>query len=178
MYTPTEEHQQIHTFYLIRHYVTPSPRGRHITVGIGSTVLLYQPREAGFHRVAISSTCGGFHPTESDFFDEHFREKMIVPRVFADGEDTHSLRLKSELFDLRSGYANRFPCASHAETRCEMGVAPSDTPKKKSTPYQRSAKSVKKPKPRGVNLGGVWSCYPDSDRGPHPYQGCALPAEP
>ena len=22
-----------------------------------------------------------------------------------------------------------------------------------------------------------WSCYPDSDRGPHPYQGCALPTE-
>ena len=23
----------------------------------------------------------------------------------------------------------------------------------------------------------LWSCYPDSNRGPHPYQGCALPAE-
>ena len=22
-----------------------------------------------------------------------------------------------------------------------------------------------------------WSCYPDLNRGPHPYQGCALPAE-
>ena len=22
-----------------------------------------------------------------------------------------------------------------------------------------------------------WSCYPDSNWGPHPYQGCALPAE-
>ena len=29
-----------------------------------------------------------------------------------------------------------------------------------------------------ASVGGVWSCYPDSDRGPHPYQGCALPAEP
>ena len=24
----------------------------------------------------------------------------------------------------------------------------------------------------------VWSCYPDSNWGPHPYQGCALPTEP
>ena len=101
-------------------------------------------------RSGISSTCGGFHPTESDFFDEHFREKMIVPRVFADGEDTHSLRLKSELFDLRSGYANRFPCASHAETRCEMGVAPSDTPKKEKHSLLKERKRHKKTKaPRG-----------------------------
>ena len=28
-------------------------------------------------------------------------------RVFAKGEDTHTLRLKSELFDLRVGYVNR-----------------------------------------------------------------------
>ena len=32
--------------------------------------------------------------------------------VFAGGEDTHSLRLKSELFDLRSGYANPARSAS------------------------------------------------------------------
>ena len=31
--------------------------------------------------------------------------------IFAFGEDTHSLRLKSELFDLRSGYANPAPLA-------------------------------------------------------------------
>ena len=33
--------------------------------------------------------------------------KICGSWVFACGEDTHSLRLKSELFDLRSGYANQ-----------------------------------------------------------------------
>ena len=31
--------------------------------------------------------------------------------------------------------------------------------------------------PMGVLLS-CWSCYPDSDRGPHAYQACALPTEP
>lgn len=32
---------------------------------------------------------------------------MSAGRVFASGEDTHTLRLKSKLFDLRVGYVNR-----------------------------------------------------------------------
>ena len=28
------------------------------------------------------------------------------------------------------------------------------------------------------NATRLWSCYPDSNWGPHPYQGCALPTEP
>ena len=44
--------------------------------------------------------------------------------------------------------------------------------------HRNATKSYKKPKPQSVTSGVVWSCYPDSDRGPHPYQGCALPAEP
>ena len=43
------------------------------------------------------------------------KTKSLVIRsfagIFAFGEDTHSLRLKSELFDLRSGYANPAPLA-------------------------------------------------------------------
>ena len=38
------------------------------------------------------------------------------------------------------------------------------------------AYSKRKPsKPEGFE--GFWSCYPDSNWRPHPYQGCALPAE-
>ncbi len=31
--------------------------------------------------------------------------------------------------------------------------------------------------PRTTTLSAAWSCYPDSNWGPHPYQGCALPTE-
>lgn len=37
------------------------------------------------------------------------RQTERVARVFADGEDTHTLHLASELADLRVGYANLIP---------------------------------------------------------------------
>ena len=57
-------------------------------------------------------------------------------RVFAISEDSHSLRLTSKLVDLRSGYANRFSCASRAKTRPNRWYQPKRnqkrTPKKVS----------------------------------------------
>ena len=34
-----------------------------------------------------------------------------------------------------------------------------------------------KKSPKTEVSGDFWSCYPDSNWGPHPYQGCALPTE-
>ena len=34
-----------------------------------------------------------------------------------------------------------------------------------------------KKSPKTEVFGDFWSCYPDSNWGPHPYQGCALPTE-
>ena len=42
---------------------------------------------------------------------------------------------------------------------------------------KRIVKSEKVKIPNALAFG-IFSCYPDSDRGPHPYQGCALPTEP
>ena len=55
--------------------------------------------------------------------------------------------------------------------QCETyGVcAPSRFEKSNISKHQKTT-------PNGVV--GVWSCYPDSNWGPHPYQGCALPTEP
>ena len=39
-----------------------------------------------------------------------------------------------------------------------------------------SSSKTKNPNHKGWGL--FWSCYPDLNRGPHPYQGCALPTEP
>ena len=108
---------------------------------------------------------------------------MILLRVeafpgYSHSEDTHTLRFASELAELRVGYADRIPPRYAVGARCEARVAARANPEKKKSTHRRAADAYKKPKPRGVNLGVVWSCYPDSDRGPHPYQGCALPAEP
>ena len=41
------------------------------------------------------------------------------------------------------------------------------------------SKIQKQKTPKNIGFSRVfrWSCYPDLNRGPHPYQGCALPAE-
>ena len=53
-------------------------------------------------------------------------------RVFAYGEDSRSLRLKSKLFDLREANANRFSCATRAKTDPSPMVA---APKTKKTSH-------------------------------------------
>ena len=42
----------------------------------------------------------------SEAYNKFQFEERLVRGVFTSGEDTHTLRLKSELFDLRVGYAN------------------------------------------------------------------------
>ena len=37
--------------------------------------------------------------------------------------------------------------------------------------------NIKKSRQNQRILTGFWSCYPDLNWGPHPYQGCALPTE-
>ena len=39
------------------------------------------------------------------------------------------------------------------------------------------AKTKKPPKSQRIQVVLLWSCYPDSNWRPHPYQGCALPTE-
>ena len=41
----------------------------------------------------------------------------------------------------------------------------------------RKATFCNKKSPKTEVFGDFWSCYPDSNWGPHPYQGCALPTE-
>jgi len=53
----------------------------------------------------------------------------VTARVFAYGEDTHTLRLVSKLTDLRVGYVNRIPCAM----RCGMPLQSEVVAKTKST---------------------------------------------
>ena len=53
-------------------------------------------------------------------------------RVFAFGEDTHALRLTSELVDIRSGYAN--PCCAEGATTGLKSAVP--LPKRKKTDHQ------------------------------------------
>ena len=80
-------------------------------------------------------------------------------RVFAYGEDTHSLRLKSELFDLRSGYVNRTPSAKRTE-RVQSGTA---------TPKERK---------NGIPIRDavfLWRCRPDLNRRITVLQTGALP---
>ena len=45
--------------------------------------------------------------------------------------------------------------------------------------FLQPAKSTfcNKKSPKTEVFGDFWSCYPDSNWGPHPYQGCALPTE-
>ena len=71
--------------------------------------------------------------------------------VYSHSEDTRSLRLPSELADLREGYANRICYAKPAlEARV---VAPADPVYVKSAPFIRKRKAYKKPKPRSVTSG-------------------------
>ena len=42
--------------------------------------------------------------------------------------------------------------------------------------FQQIPKKLKTPKSVGIQ-GFQWSCWADSNRRPHPYQGCALPTE-
>ena len=110
---------------------------------------------------------------------------------------------KTQMFAIRRGMAkgancicrtckwavSSIPCGSCArglgyvsyymrQSPLRDGVAARDTPNITKNKRGPQKGPHKKPKPRGKNLGGVWSCYPDSNWGPHPYQGCALPTEP
>ena len=100
---------------------------------------------------------------------------MLLPG-YSQSEDTHFRRLTSELVDLWSGYANRSAlCADPMRSENSSSGQPQ---KRKKTLCKLCKEPIKSQSPEGVTFGVVWSCYPDSDRGPHPYQGCALPAEP
>ena len=61
---------------------------------------------------------------------------MQATQVFALGEDTHALRLVSELPDLRAGYVNWFPCALRYGSPIQEGVAP---PEREKTLLKRGA---------------------------------------
>ncbi len=52
------------------------------------------------------------------------RKEWVSYGIFTFGEDTHTLRLKSELFDLRVGYAN--PILRHSNA-AERGLSSSRT---------------------------------------------------
>ena len=86
----------------------------------------------------------------------------LFTRVFLSAmrtEDTRALRLKSELFDLRAGYANRILHASlrsARRTRRESESQLPTTPSECSTPTGGQQKPYKKPKPRGVNSGAIY----------------------
>ena len=45
-----------------------------------------------------------------------------------------------------------------------------------SAVFQQISKKLKTPESFGIQ-GFQWSCWADSNRRPHPYQGCALPTE-
>ena len=45
-----------------------------------------------------------------------------------------------------------------------------------SAVFQQISKKLKTPESVGIQ-GFQWSCWADSNRRPHPYQGCALPTE-
>ena len=108
----------------------------------------------GFNSRRYERHLGG---EEQDQNKKSTRLGALLPQVFACGEDTHGLRLASELADLRTGYANWILAGE-----------------------KRSSARSTGPKQQSTRLGAFlfWSCYPDSNWGPHPYQGCALPTEP
>ena len=62
-------------------------------------------------------------------------------RVFAYGEDIHTLCLSSELADLRVGYVNRIPCASHGGRSTQSATYATKTKghSQESTGYSRKA---------------------------------------
>ena len=86
------------------------------------TGILLRQRRAG-----PSSNPKPTHPTE---------RKNGIPlrcsRVFAYGEDTHTLRLVSKLPDLRVGYVHRHPCATRGGRSAQSATYATKT--KKDTP--------------------------------------------
>ena len=73
-------------------------------------------------------------------------------RVFTFGEDTHSLRLASELADLRSGYANRILWLA-TEPNPNPVVAAPDNPVQAGRSHKRSLYPIKSQSPEGFPSG-------------------------
>ncbi len=81
-------------------------------------------------------------------------QRALPSRVFVKDEDTRILRLKSKLFELRTGYANR-SCATHnTHSRSESSSLGQPRIKKKAK-HKSFAKRLKKTKAPECYL---WGC--------------------
>ena len=89
--------------------------------------------------------------------------------------------LAKKLLCLRCTGGSRFP--HRPEFQAKTTLKPSRRRVQGGEESQRSEREMifdakhKKSSQAIQSLRRRWSCYPDSNWGPHPYQGCALPAE-
>ena len=100
------------------------------------------------------------------------RSRTRPPRLWAASWDRLYNRVSSsknrtgrQIFP--SGAFLSFPTVSACGSRCGSGF------------LTRTVKQLfaTKKSPKTEVFGDFWSCYPDLNRRPHPYQGCALPTE-
>ena len=100
------------------------------------------------------------------------RSRTRPPRLWAASWDRLYNRVSSsknrtgrQIFP--SGAFLSFPTVSACGSRCGSGF------------LTRTVKQLfaTKKSPKTEVFGALWSCYPDLNRRPHPYQGCALPTE-
>ena len=93
------------------------------------------------------------------FLELRLRSISNNTQVFIENEDTHAWGLRAS--STRSARSMRTGLRRRA-----------------TKPSSNRIAAPEKPKALVFRPGFFWSCYPDSNWGPHPYQGCALPTEP
>ena len=115
-----------------------------------------EPDSLCFARRKVDTKCDLRHQNKKD--TPRGCPTRFRPGIHAKREDTHTLRLKSELFDLRVGYVNRTLLRLGSQIRFKLGLCPTKT--------------------KRTLLAGVllfWRCRPDLNRRITVLQTGALP---
>ena len=139
----------------------PAPEKQAFRSSVGACEPVFIARRRKSSQSVVAAPKQTKNPNHKGWFPVHRKLRLIQARVFAIQRRCPLPAPEKQAFRSSVGACEPVFIARRRKSSQSVVAAP---------------KQTKNPNHKGWGL--FWSCYPDLNRGPHPYQGCALPTEP